>query len=147
MKLTGFLLIFLISCSYKGKIISCHDGDTVTMLTDNGKLMKIRLAECDANEIGQPGGEEAKQFTINHLLNHEVSAKQIATDKYHRPVCKIYISGSYFNKELVSAGWAVVYRKYASSDMYSASMEAKSKRLGIWSGTEIMPFVWRKTHK
>ena len=150
MKKYSYILIalFLFSCnSYKGKCIACHDGDSITLLTESGKVLKIRLAECDANELGQPKGYEAKLFTESHLLNREIVAKQIAIDKYHRHVCKVYVNGVYFDKELVLAGWAVVYRKYASNDMWEAQQEAKSKRIGIWTGNEILPYKWRKEHK
>lgn len=141
------ILLFISSCRRDAKCISVHDADTITLLLHNGEQIKVRLAECDANELGQPFGYEAKLFTERYLLNRNIEIKQIAIDKYKRCVCKIYVDGKYFDKELVLAGLAVVYRRYASNDMWEAQQYAKSKRIGIWSGNEIMPFRWRKTHR
>lgn len=147
-KLSYILILFFLSCNEikTGKVVSVHDGDSLTLLLRNGDKIRVRLAECDANELDQPFGYEAKEFTENHLLNRTIEIKQVAIDKYKRHVCKVYINGQYFDKELVLAGWAVVYRKYASYDMYNAELEAKNKGVGIWSQEEIMPFKWRKIH-
>jgi len=43
-----------------GKVVSVADGDTITVLVDQLPI-KIRLAEIDAPEGGQPWGARAKE--------------------------------------------------------------------------------------
>lgn len=45
---------------HTGKIVAITDGDTITLLVGTQPL-KIRLAEIDTHERGQPYGTKAKQ--------------------------------------------------------------------------------------
>jgi len=55
-------LTFLISCAQTqateltGRVVSVHDGDTITVLDADKKQHKIRLAGIDAPEIKQAFG-------------------------------------------------------------------------------------------
>jgi len=43
-----------------GRVVSVHDGDTITVLTD-GRQVKVRLHGIDAPELGQAYGQAAKR--------------------------------------------------------------------------------------
>jgi endonuclease YncB( thermonuclease family) len=45
---------------YEGKVVGVSDGDILTVLV-SGHQTKVRLAEIDAPEKGQPFGERSKQ--------------------------------------------------------------------------------------
>jgi micrococcal nuclease len=36
----------------RGKVVGCHDGDSITVLTSQNTQLKVRLAFCDAPELG-----------------------------------------------------------------------------------------------
>ena len=44
----------------KGRVVSIHDGDTLTLLTPEKKQIKIRLEGIDAPELKQAFGTKAK---------------------------------------------------------------------------------------
>ncbi len=53
------LVVLLISVSamsseLQGRVVSIADGDTFTLLTANKQQIRIRLAEIDTPESGQP---------------------------------------------------------------------------------------------
>ena len=73
--------------TYAATVISFHDGDTGTLAIDLGFdvtfTTNIRLAGCNAIELSQPGGKEARD-NINALLpagSHVVIAST-KVDKY-----------------------------------------------------------------
>ncbi len=43
------------------KVVSVHDGDTITGLTEEKQQLKIRLDAIDAPELGQPFGQASKK--------------------------------------------------------------------------------------
>lgn len=43
-----------------GKVVSVHDGDTVTVRTDNGQTLKVRLQGIDVPELKQPFGSSPR---------------------------------------------------------------------------------------
>ena len=56
------------------------------------------------------------------------------------------VLGKNINREMVSNGQAVAYRKY-SKDYIDDEEIAKNKKIGIWSGQFDMPWEWRKKSK
>ena len=56
---------------YRAKLISVHDGDTVTMEMDTGfhgrQEEHLRLLGTFAPELSTPGGQETKQFVISWI--------------------------------------------------------------------------------
>ena len=48
----------------QNKVISIHDGDTITILQGKQQI-KVRLFGIDAPELKQPYGKKPKQFLAN----------------------------------------------------------------------------------
>lgn len=141
--LSIILLLFLFaSCTYKSRCIRCKDGDTIVL--DNKEV--IRLAEIDANELSQPGGNEAKLFLSSLILNKTIEVRKLGKDRYGRTIGKIWLNGLYINKIMVDSGQAVSYKKYSS--LYPYELEAKQKHLGLWKYNNIVaPSIWRHEHR
>ena len=51
-----------------GKVIKVADGDTLTLLTDSNKKIRIRLAGIDAPERKQPFGNSSKEILAKLVL-------------------------------------------------------------------------------
>ena len=46
---------------------------------------------------------------------------------------------------MVKQGWAIAYRYY-SEDYINEEYSAKKNNKGIWSGSFIEPYIWRKNN-
>ena len=47
------------------------------------------------------------------------------------------------NATMVEEGWAIAYRYY-SKDYVKEEEMAKTEKKGIWKGSFIEPYIWRK---
>jgi endonuclease YncB( thermonuclease family) len=45
----------------EGRVVGITDGDTFTLLTPDSRLVKVRVAESDAPEPGQPYATRSRQ--------------------------------------------------------------------------------------
>jgi micrococcal nuclease len=131
-----------------GKVVGISDGDTLTILDSNSRQIKIRLAEIDTPEKGQPYGNRAKEELSKLVFNKTVTIIQVDIDRYKRVIGKVYVDNLYINKELVSLGAAWVYLDYSKDpDLLSVQDEAKRHLRGLWSLPEddiIPPWEWRR---
>jgi len=154
-------LIFALLChatiaapfAIDGRVVGVQDGDTLTILDAGRNQHRIRLASIDAPEIGhgskkpgQPFGEKSKQSLAKLTFNREVRANCEADDRYGRKVCTIMVGSMNANLEQVRLGMAMVYRKYArDQDYYTAEIEARESRRGLWVDAKpIPPWEWRQ---
>ena len=152
-----FLFIFCVILTYNvfaenlsGKVISIADGDTVTLLNNNQQT-KIRLAEIDTPEKNQPHGKKSKQALSDFIFKKEVEVEVVTIDHYGRTVGTIFLDNQNINKEMVKAGHAWVYVKYAKDKtLFVLEKNAKENQLGLWAlpeGKRIPPWQWRKNKR
>ncbi len=134
-----------------GKVISIHDGDTLTLLTEQNQQVKVRLAEIDTPESAQPFGSKSRQMLADMVFSKQISVDVTDTDRYGRKVGKIYLGDTWVNREMVKQGGAWVYRQYSHSpELLADEANAKSNKLGLWSLPEserMPPWEWRKNGK
>ena len=153
-RLIALLLTLIPALAFAGtcKVISVNDGDTFTCLTDQDDLIKVRLAEIDAPELGQPYGEHSKQ-ALYSLISSEIVRLNIQdTDSYGRTVARVTRGdGVDVNAELIKAGAAWVYPKHLKDQsLLRIETEARSIPLGLWalpSADRVQPWVWRATNQ
>jgi Staphylococcal nuclease homologue len=63
----------------------------------------------------------------------------VEQDRYGRIVAKVFSpDGVDLGRRLVSAGWALAYRRY-SADYVDAEAEARKAERGMWRGTFVRP--------
>jgi hypothetical protein len=73
----------------------------------------------------------------------KVCCEVIEQDRRGRMVARVFSpNGADIGRRLVSAGWALGYRRY-SKDYVDAENEARKARHGIWRGTFEKPRAWR----
>ena len=126
-----------------GKVISIHDGDTITIL-QNKQQIKVRLFGIDAPELKQPYGKKSKQFLVNLVAGQMVEVEESGEDRYKRMIGTIYLNGTDINAQMVENGYAWVYRKFSKKYTPQES-KAKKQSLGLWRDKEpIPPWEWRK---
>ena len=140
------LAILAIACplfALSGKVVSIHDGDTITVLQGKQQV-KVRLFGIDAPELKQPYGKKSKQFLANLIAGEVVEVEENGKDRYKRTIGTIYLGDTDINAQMVASGYAWAYRKF--SKKYTAQeSRAKSQRLGLWRDKEsIPPWEWRR---
>ena len=137
------------------------DGDTVHIYSK-----KIRLEGIDAPEIKQQCkkpfikissvigfqfnksyscGVMAKIKLIDKIDNSKIKCISSSKDRYKRFLATCYKEMINLNKWMVRNGYAVAYRKY-SKKFVSQEILAKKEKLGLWSGTFMMPWDYRKNN-
>jgi len=97
-----------------GTVVGITDGDTLTILTNDKKTVKIRLAEIDTPERRQPYGKRAKQVLSDLTFKKPVAIRLVDIDRYERIAGRIYVDDLDINAEMVRLGTAWVYRKHAT---------------------------------
>lgn len=53
---------------FEGKVVGISDGDTITVLTDQKRQIKVRLYGVDCPETKQAYGTRARQFTSDKVF-------------------------------------------------------------------------------
>lgn len=135
-----FLLLLSLLCpqaaaeTLEGRVLSVHDGDTLTLLTFRGETLKIRLAQIDAPEIDQPYGQQSRQ-SLADMVNHRSVRVEVETqDKYGRTVGTVYADGRDTSREQIRRGMAWAYRQYLhDASLLQVEYTARLGRIGLWA--------------
>ena len=126
-----------------GKVVSIHDGDTITILQGKQQI-KVRLFGIDAPESEQPYGKKSKQFLANLIAGEVVEVEPKGKDRYKRTLGIIHHKGQDINAQMVLNGYAWAYVKY-SRIYVDQEKTAREKKLGLWqSSNPTPPWEWRK---
>lgn len=132
------------------KVIAISDGDTITVLLEDKTSKKLRLAEVDCPESGQPFGKNAKQFTADQIFGKQITFIETDKDRYGRSIAKVYYDKEkYLSAELIKAGlgwWYFYYSKDKSLGEFEE--QAKRNKIGLWQDKEaISPWDFRKIER
>jgi len=156
MQLPIFITLVLISVAcfseeMTGQVVSIADGDTLTLLVDGRKQVKIRLAEIDTPEKRQPYGNKARQALAALAFKRDVSVMWSEQDRYGRVVGRVFVDGLDVNAEMVRNGHAWVYRQYAKDEsLFALEDEARAAKRGLWAMSEtdkMPPWEWRRARR
>lgn len=129
------------------RVVAVHDGDTLTVLADGRRRLRVRLTDIDAPELGQPFGKRAKASLSDLCFGKAASLEVRGRDRYGRTLARIKCGGRDANAEQVRFGYAWVYTRYAAADspLYAYQHDAMTARRGLWSAREPMPpWEWRR---
>lgn len=129
-----------------GRVVGVHDGDTLSLLTDQHKRVKVRLEGIDAPEMSQAFGKNSKQSLSDLAYGKTVKVVVTTTDDYGRKVGQVYIEKLWVNLDQVEKGMAWQYDRYSrDSRIRQAETHARAKRLGLWQDKNPAP-PWDYRH-
>lgn len=126
---------------------SVIDGDTIEI---HGQ--RIRLHGIDAPESAQkclrgserwPCGRRAAFALADRVANNTVRCDQRDIDRYGRIIATCSVGADDLNAWLVRNGWALAYQRY-SKDYVAEERAARQARSGIWAGSFVPPWDWRR---
>ena len=134
----------------QGTVIGVTDGDTLTLLVQE-QPVRVRLAQIDAPERGQPYGKRAKAALSQLGFGKPARVKVIDVDSYGRSVGEVFVGGVHLNQELVRQGHAWAYTRYArSTAIIDLENEARAAERGLWQLPEAdrdAPWEWRRQQR
>ncbi len=139
----------------EGRVVSVHDGDTVTVLDRHKTQFHVRLAGIDAPELGQPFGRRSKEALAQRVFQQEVTVDWDKRDRYQRLVGKVWIHQADANLAQVQDGLAWHYKDYAKEqsaadrvEYAAAETQARQAGRGLWQQPDpVAPWVYRKQRK
>jgi len=137
-----------LAAELSGEVVGITDGDTLTLLTPDRQQARIRLAEIDTPERGQPYGTRAREALSELAFGKRVRVVVVDTDRNGRAVGHVYAGRQDVNAEMVRRGAAWVYRDYSRDPALPAlEAEARAAGRGLWGLPEaerMPPWEWRR---
>lgn len=144
--LTLLLAIAPALAETRGRVVSVHDGDTLTVLVER-RQVKVRLTDIDAPELRQPFGTRSKQ-SLAELCFGKIAALDVrGQDRYQRTVARVTCEGKDANAEQVRRGYAWTFIRYARPDspLIAIENEARAAHRGLWQDSApVAPWDWRR---
>ena len=125
------------------------------------KSTKIRLSGIDAPEKKQYCNKNflniyffifekkyncgifVKKKLINKTKNKKIKCFLEGEDFFKRHLGTCYLNKENINAWMVKNGYAVSFKKYSKKYIFLEEY-AKENKLGIWNGSFIRPYKWRK---
>jgi len=137
------------AAKWAGTVVAISDGDTLTVLNDHKKQVKIRLVEIDAPESKQAFGKQSKESLADLCFKKRAIVDDRGQDRYKRTLGRVQCDGVDANAEQVRRGMAWAYRRYLKDpDIAELEEQAKSSRAGLWTDENPMaPWEFRHPHK
>jgi endonuclease YncB( thermonuclease family) len=131
----------------EGRVVGVADGDTLTLLVER-RPVRIRLAQIDAPEIGQPYGRRSKAALSELVFGKPAQVAVVDEDDYGRQVGEVYVAGVHVNFDMVRQGHAWAYTRFArSTEVIDLESDARRAGRGLWRLPESQrdpPWVWRQ---
>jgi endonuclease YncB( thermonuclease family) len=135
--------------AYEAVVTHVLDGDSFRV-RQGRQIQTIRLYGIDCPEYRQHGWRQAKQFTKRVLARQRLTIHPMDVDRYGRTVALVYVDGRLLNADLVSYGWAWLYRRYCHAqplcrEFNQLEQNARAGKKGIWQKKKPMPpWVWKR---
>jgi endonuclease YncB( thermonuclease family) len=128
-------LLHLVGQTISGTIVSIADGDTVrARIEGRGRTLRIRLEGIDTPERGEPFSTQARNATRVMMFNKKVQLKVTDVDQYDRLVARIILDGKDSSLELVQAGLACHFTRFANDPLLAkAQLSARTAGRGFWA--------------
>lgn len=133
------------------------DGDTIVILTEDNKLLTVRLKGIDAPERSQPYGSEAQAYLTKLTTNRTLRMIWSKMDRYKRLIGKVEVLETKEEDlclQMIQAGYAWHYKQFESEqddeDRITYSNEekkAREARLGLWNSTASPVPPWDFRHR
>lgn len=113
-----------------GKVAKVFDGDTFQLTTGT----RVRLMGIDAPELDECGGQEARDYLNELILNQNVGMSQKTTEAYGRDLAIVNQGDIFVNGMMMEAGWGRPdYRKNTFREELTENYhQAQRAGKGLW---------------
>lgn len=127
-------------------IVGVSDGDSLTARCPTAdaahpyQQVRVRLAEIDAPERGQPFGRRSRQHLSDLCFKVEAVIRPTATDRYGRTVARVECRGIDASMAMVQAGMAWAFIQHQTDPAFpEVEREARAAGVGLWSHPDNVP--------
>ncbi len=136
------------SSGFEGVVTGILDGDNIIAKKSNGIYVRIRLANIDAPEMGQPFGPKAKN-SLRELVYKKPVFIQITDKTQHGVVVgQVTLENIDVSSHMVSIGQAWVNESCVERRLKNLESKAKDSKYGLWAMAEATkPWEWRQMKK
>ena len=129
-------------------VASVIDADTIEIHGQRIRLHGIDAPESCQTCIDASGqtwrcGQRAALALQDLIGRRTVSCAERDVDRYGRIVAQCSVDGADINEWLVSQGLALAYRRYSKAYVSAEAAAAASQR-GMWAGSFLAPWDWRR---
>lgn len=132
---------------WSDRCVGVADGDTISVMY-RGAAVRIRLNGVDCPEKHQAFGSAAKRFTSDLVFGKVVTVTPRDIDQYGRVVADVTEpDGTSLNQDLVAAGLAWWYVRYAPHDtrLQDLQEQARQAKRGLWADPHpVAPWDFRR---
>lgn len=151
MVLTGGLSISIAGERFFARVDSVADGDSLTVVSESGQRLRIRLSGIDAPEFSQEHGEVAREQLRQLLGQQLLSVEPLKTDPFGRLVARVSLEGEDVSLWMVQHGHAWHFTRYEQDQTATerqryriAQSRAQTLRLGLWQANDpVAPWDYR----
>lgn len=133
---------------FSARVETVVDGDSLEVRRGS-EVLQVRLYGIDCPEWEQPHGPAATRFTSDLVAGRVVTVRVRETDDYGRLVAEVELpDGRSLNRELLRAGHAWWYRRYAADpELERLETAARTAGRGLWGHPDpVPPWRWRREH-
>ncbi|MBP6817648.1 MAG: thermonuclease family protein [Burkholderiaceae bacterium] len=135
-----------------GRIGSIADGDSFTLIADDGRRIGVRVGGIDAPEKGQPHADQSRDNLVRLLARGALEIEPIKTDPYGRQVARVRAGGEDVGLSQIEAGLAWHFVRYAADQSpqertryAQAEREARQAGRGVWADpAPVAPWLHRR---
>ena len=86
-----------------GRVVGITDGDTFTLLTEEHEQLRIRVAEIDAPERGQPYANRSREALAALVFGKDVRVEVQVVDNFGRLVGRPFVGQTDVCAEMISS--------------------------------------------
>lgn len=135
-----------------GRIGSIADGDSFTLIADDGRRIGVRIGGIDAPEKGQPHADQSRDNLARLLARGALEIEPIKTDPYGRQVARVRAGGEDVGLRQIEAGLAWHFVRYAAdqspderTQYAQAERDARHAARGLWAdAAPVAPWLHRQ---
>lgn len=119
---------------FTGRVVTVLDGDTLEVVTADGRRVRIRLEGIDCPERGEPFSNVARSFTRQLAFDRTVQVEVRDVDRYGRLVARVTSEGKDLSQALVAAGLATHYTVFRFDPrLEETERRVRAERRGMWA--------------
>lgn len=129
-----------------GRVVFVIDGDSITVLADDGRPYPVRLFGIDAPDLKQPFGSQSADRLGAKLMGKDVTLISHYVDKKGRYYCDVFLRGEDVALGQILHGMAWFSNSERCNELFdrrtlyfSTESNAKTERLGLWRDPNPLP--------